>query len=100
MCIRDRDGTPIYNTNSGYKGDENQEAEISGRDPRLYQLIDNQHKPCLLYTSTLPVVRRKAQGINSVLVSYSFSPLRYQPYKRDFRFGRAYEVVLLSLIHI
>lgn len=40
-----KDGTPIYNTNSGYKGDENQEAEISGRDPRLYQLIDNQHKP-------------------------------------------------------
>ena len=23
-----KDGTPIYNTNSGYKGDENQEAEI------------------------------------------------------------------------
>lgn len=39
------DGTPIYNAGSGYLGDENQETEITGRDPRLYQLIDNKHKP-------------------------------------------------------
>jgi hypothetical protein len=40
-----KDGTPIYNSGSGYGGDDNQESEIANRDPRLYQLIDNQHKP-------------------------------------------------------
>lgn len=39
------DGTPIFNEGSGYLGDNNQEDEISGRDPRLYQIIDNHHKP-------------------------------------------------------
>jgi len=38
-------GTPIFNEGSGYQGDNNQESEIAHRDPRLYQIIDNQHKP-------------------------------------------------------
>lgn len=45
-----KDGTPIYNAGSGYKGDNNQEDEIAGRDPRLYQLIPNKHKPQLVLT--------------------------------------------------
>lgn len=40
-----KDGTPIYNAGSGYQGDEDQEAEFAGRDPRIYQIIDNVHKP-------------------------------------------------------
>lgn len=40
-----KDGTPIYNEGSGYKGDNELEDEIANRDPRLYQLIDNKHKP-------------------------------------------------------
>lgn len=40
-----KDGTPIYNEGSGYKGDNELEDEIANRDPRLYQLIDNNHKP-------------------------------------------------------
>ncbi len=40
-----KDGTPIYNSGSGYKGDETLEDEIANRDPRLYQVIDNNHKP-------------------------------------------------------
>ncbi len=40
-----KDGTPIYNQGSGYQGDEELETEIANRDPRLYQLIDNNHKP-------------------------------------------------------
>lgn len=43
-----KDGTPIYNEGSGYRGDNNQEDEIAGRDPRLYQLIPNKHKPQLV----------------------------------------------------
>ena len=43
-----KDGTPIYNAGSGYKGDNNQENEIADRDPRLYQLIPNKHKPELV----------------------------------------------------
>lgn len=43
-----KDGTPINNPGSGYQGDENQETEIAGRDPRLYNIIDNQHKPYLV----------------------------------------------------
>lgn len=43
-----KDGTPIFNTGSGYKGDENQEDEFANRDPRIYQVIDNQHKPYLV----------------------------------------------------
>lgn len=39
------DGTPIYNEGSGYEGDDNQETEFANRDPRLYQIVDNQHKP-------------------------------------------------------
>lgn len=40
-----KDGTPIYNTGSGYAGDDNLEKEITNRDPRLYQIVDNNHKP-------------------------------------------------------
>ncbi len=40
-----KDGTPIYNAGSGYQGDDSLDCEIAGRDPRLYQVIDNNHKP-------------------------------------------------------
>lgn len=40
-----RDGTPIHNAGSGYKGDNNQSDEFENRDPRIYQIIDNQNKP-------------------------------------------------------
>lgn len=43
-----KDGTPIHNTGSGYAGDDNMENELKNRDPRLYQLIDNNHKPYLI----------------------------------------------------
>ena len=46
-----KDGTPIYNAGSGYKGDNNQEDEIADRDPRLYQLIQNKHKPELVLSN-------------------------------------------------
>ncbi len=40
-----KDGTPIYNTGSGYHGDEDMDAELAERDPRMYQIIDNNHRP-------------------------------------------------------
>lgn len=40
-----KDGTPIFNAGSGYKGDNNQEDEFENRDPRIYQVIDNKHRP-------------------------------------------------------
>ena len=40
-----KDGTPIYNSGSGYAGDNDLEQEITNRDPRLYQIVDNSHKP-------------------------------------------------------
>lgn len=40
-----KDGTPIYNSGSGYKGDEDLDDEIADRDPRMYQIIDNDHRP-------------------------------------------------------
>lgn len=40
-----KDGTPIYNTGSGYHGDEDMDAELADRDPRMYQIIDNNHRP-------------------------------------------------------
>ena len=46
-----KDGTPIFNAGSGYKGDNTQEDEIADRDPRLYQLIPNKHKPELVLTN-------------------------------------------------
>ena len=46
-----KDGTPIYNAGSGYHGDNTQEDEIADRDPRLYQLIPNKHKPELVLTN-------------------------------------------------
>lgn len=41
------DGKPIA-TSALYKGDETIEKEIANRDPRLYQVIDNTHKPYLV----------------------------------------------------
>ena len=40
-----KDGIPIYNHGSGYSGDDNMENEFRNRDPRLYQIVDNNHKP-------------------------------------------------------
>ncbi|KXB84142.1 SusD family protein [Prevotella sp. DNF00663] len=40
-----KDGTPIYNSGSGYQGDDDQEKEFANRDPRIYQIIDNVHRP-------------------------------------------------------
>ncbi len=40
-----KDGTPIYNHGSGYFGDDDMENEFRNRDPRLYQIVDNNHKP-------------------------------------------------------
>ena len=40
-----KDGTPIYNSGSGYAGDNTLEEEITNRDPRMYQIVDNSHKP-------------------------------------------------------
>ncbi len=56
-----KDGTPIYNPESGYKGDENLGDEFVDRDPRIYQIIDNPHKPYRVkngerYVNELPSV--------------------------------------------
>jgi len=56
-----KDGTPIFNAGSGYKGDDNQENEFADRDPRIYQIIDNKHKPYTVingtrYVNTVPNV--------------------------------------------
>ncbi|EGN57657.1 RagB/SusD domain-containing protein [Hallella multisaccharivorax DSM 17128] len=40
-----KNGMPIYNAGSGYKGDEDLDDELDGRDPRMYQIIDNNHRP-------------------------------------------------------
>lgn len=40
-----KDGTPIYNAGSGYVGDNDLEEELTNRDPRLYQIVDNSHRP-------------------------------------------------------
>ena len=39
-----KDGLPIANSPL-YKGDETLEAEFENRDPRMYQIIDNKHRP-------------------------------------------------------
>lgn len=39
-----KDGLPIGNSNQ-YKGDETLDNEMANRDPRMYQLMDNVHKP-------------------------------------------------------
>lgn len=41
LCI---DGKPI-SVSDKYLGDETLEQEITNRDPRMYQIIDNKHKP-------------------------------------------------------
>ena len=38
-------GMPIYNENSGYKGDNTIFDEVEGRDPRLWQTIANDYRP-------------------------------------------------------
>lgn len=43
-----KDGTPIYNEGSGYQGDECEETEFANRDPRIYQIIDNDHRPYIV----------------------------------------------------
>lgn len=40
-----KDGTPIYNDGSGYKGDNTIADEIDGRDPRLWQTIATDCRP-------------------------------------------------------
>lgn len=47
-----KDGTPIFNAGSGYKGDDNQENEFADRDPRIYQIIDNKHRPYTVISGT------------------------------------------------
>ena len=42
-----KDGIPI-SLSPLYKGDENQESEFADRDPRIYQIIDNKHKPYIV----------------------------------------------------
>jgi hypothetical protein len=39
-----KDGKPV-GSSSLYRGDETLETELTGRDPRMYQIIDNLHKP-------------------------------------------------------
>ena len=41
LCI---DGKPI-SISDQYKGDETLDNEFENRDPRMYQIVDNQHKP-------------------------------------------------------
>lgn len=43
-----KDGTPIHNAGSGYKGDDTPADEFANRDPRIYQIIDNPHKPYII----------------------------------------------------
>lgn len=43
-----KDGTPIYNAGSGYKGDATLEDELADRDPRMYNVIENPHKSYIL----------------------------------------------------
>ncbi|MCH5233308.1 MAG: RagB/SusD family nutrient uptake outer membrane protein [Muribaculaceae bacterium] len=38
-------GMPIYNSGSGYKGDNTIFDEVEGRDPRLWQTIANDYRP-------------------------------------------------------
>lgn len=47
-----KDGTPIFNAGSGYEGDDNQENEFANRDPRIYQIIDNKHRPYTVINGT------------------------------------------------
>ncbi|MDR1603033.1 MAG: RagB/SusD family nutrient uptake outer membrane protein [Tannerella sp.] len=57
-----KDGKPV-GSSSLYRGDETLETELTDRDPRMYQVIDNLHKPFLVmngerqvnpYTSVAP----------------------------------------------
>lgn len=45
-----KDGLPIANS-SLYQGDETLDKEMENRDPRMYQLIDNVHKPYFIYSN-------------------------------------------------
>lgn len=40
-----KDGTPIFAPGSSYRGDETLQDEFTDRDPRMYQIIDNQLRP-------------------------------------------------------
>lgn len=40
-----KNGKPIMNPGSGYKGDNTLEEEIDGRDPRLWQIIPTSRRP-------------------------------------------------------
>lgn len=40
-----KDGTPIYAPGSSYRGDATLQDEFIDRDPRMYQIIDNQYRP-------------------------------------------------------
>ena len=60
-----KDGTPIHNEGSGYMGDEDQEHEFANRDPRIYQIIDNAHKPYLVTASGERSVNKVANVNNT-----------------------------------
>lgn len=59
-----KDGKPISVSNL-YQGDETLETEILNRDPRMYQVVDNLHKPYLVMSGdrqTNPYANADANG--------------------------------------
>ncbi len=72
-----KDGTPIYNEGSGYKGDEDLEDELAGRDPRMYQVVENDHRPFYVQNGarvTNPAINRVGATVG--VTGYEFVKYR------------------------
>lgn len=78
LCI---DGQPI-SVSSLYQGDASLENEFVNRDPRMYQIIDNKHKPYTIINGEKQINPYPACGANDAVTGYPCvkyrSPLQAQ----------------------
>lgn len=78
LCI---DGNPI-SISPLYKGDNIVEQELENRDPRMYQIVDNLHKPYRVINNTQQAITYPDCSANGGVTGYSCvkyrSPLQSQ----------------------
>lgn len=78
LCI---DGQPI-SVSSLYQGDASLENEFVNRDPRMYQIIDNKHKPYTIINGEKQINPYPVCGANDAVTGYPCvkyrSPLQAQ----------------------
>lgn len=75
------DGKPI-SVSDTYLGDETLDKEITNRDPRMYQVIDNWHKPYTVFNNERQINTLQNVDANSAVTGYPSvkfrSPLQEQ----------------------